>query len=170
MGGKARRASRGEKVIDNVRWSLGAGAFVAQAAGSAASTIITAGSNEETLLRTRGNLLCVLDGVDEPGVSARIGIGIRLAQGGQATTVLSTPLTDGAAPWIWFDVFTIAYEEAVADVIAQPVASAYRAVIDSKAMWKLRPDTEVQIVVENATIVGGLTVNIFADLRFLFGD
>jgi len=45
----------------------------------------------------------------------------------------------------------------------------YREVIDVKAMRTIRPDREVQWVVENTSLAGALSVNISIAARFLLG-
>ncbi len=154
----------------DLRWSLGAATFNALTAGTNSSTIVTSGITSQTIMRVRGSLLAYLDATHAPGQAVRIGVGFILAQGGAGTTVLSSPLTDGDAPWFWYETFSLGYEEMVTDVVDVPGATAYRATIDSKAMRVLRPDQEVQCVVENQTIQTASAVNVFVDARFLIAD
>ncbi len=167
----ARRHGRGfQKVIDNVRWSGGAATFLAQSAGSVAATLITASSEEDTVLRLRGEILCWLDSTQAPGVAIDVGIGLITRAGGSSTTVRSNPITDADAPWLMYERFTLAYEEAVTDVIAAQVCMAKRITVDVKAMRKLRPDQEMQVVLEQATIGSAGSINCSLTMRALLGD
>ncbi len=85
---------------------------------------------------------------------------------GTGSTVLWSPLTDADAPWFYYSTFFLGYEEYVVDVIDSPVLTAYREIIDSKAMRRVR-NQEVQLVVENTTIAGAVSVNIVAAGRML---
>ncbi len=162
--------SRGPKTIDNVRWTLGSSLFAAFAAGQNSLTIVTDGTEEETILRTRGELLCYADTTQVPGGLTQVGVGFLVVPAGLGTTVLSTPLLDADAPWFWYEVFTIGYEEMVTDVIDIPGISMHRSVIDSKAMRKVRPDEEVVTVIESITALTAISVNCQVNARFLIGD
>jgi len=126
-------------------------------------------SHPETLLRIRGNIVCYADAAQAPGGLVDIGVGIILAQGGQGTTVLSNPITDADAPWVWYDRFCVGYEEMVTDVIDVPGLSSYRGVVDSKAMRIQRLDQEFQFVLQNSTVGTAMNVNFCGSFRFLFG-
>ena len=105
----------------------------------------------------------------DTGVSVTVGL-IQVPEG-TGSTVLWSPLTDGDAPWIWWDVFHLVYTEQVADAVVSSAAFAARRTIDSKAMRKLR-NTELQVVMENTTI-GGLTatsVHTIGSMRVLAGS
>ncbi len=123
----------------------------------------------ETLLRTRGQLVCTIDGASAPGKLVEIGCGLILMPGGTGTTVTSSPITDADAPWFWYERFVVGYDEAVTDVIDFPGLSTFRKEIDSKSMRIQRPDQEIQFVAENVTLIGADAVNIAASFRFLFG-
>ncbi len=89
---------------------------------------------------------------------------------GQSTTVVSSPITDDSAPWLWYTRFTLGYEEMVTDVVDVPGLSSYREVIDAKAMRVLRPDREVQLVFEQASVLSANNVNVVANFRGLFAS
>jgi len=165
----ARRRSGFEKKIDTVHWTYGSWSFGALAAGTAAATVLAAQHLPETLLRTRGGVSLTMDGALVPGSGASVAMGLILVPEGTGTTVLWSPITDGDAPWFWWDTFELLYEEAVTDVIASQNTLSARLVIDSKAMRKAR-NTEVQFVAENATIQTAASVNIFGAARFLAGS
>ena len=157
---RSRRRSR-------TRWVLGTSDFLAQGAGTGALTVISAGAVEETILRVRGELLCQFDSAIAPPKAVRVGVGMIIMPEGQGTTVVSSSLTDGNAPWLWLELFHLFYEEPVTDVIGSQIGLAYRAKIDSKAMRILRPDREVQMVFEQATINGAQSINLSTSTRFL---
>jgi hypothetical protein len=121
-------------------------------------------------MRTRGQLVCSLDGTAAPGLLVVIGIGLIVVPQGQGTTVIWSPISDGNAPWFYFSRFVVGYEEAVTDVIDVPGLSSYRETVDSKAMRRSLPDTEVQCVVENATLNGGMNVSVSLQGRILVGN
>ena len=71
-------------------------------------------------MRIRGNLLAYIDGASAPAKLVSIGVGLILAQSGQSGTVLSSPITDPDAPWIWYERFSLGYEEMVTDQVDIP--------------------------------------------------
>ena len=161
---------RAAKKIDTTRWALTNASFLAFSAGIASVTLLGSFSTVvETIMRTWGELLAFVDGASAPGKLVRIGVGFILGQSGQGTTVLTSPLTDGQGAFFWYEVFTLGYEEMVTDVIDVPGISSYRVPIDSKAMRTVRPDQEVQCVVENITIGSAAAVNILVNARILLG-
>ena len=165
-----RARSRSGKKIDTVRWAFDGATFQALAAGSIAVTSLGAFSTVvETIMRIRGELLAWIDGTPTPGDLVRVGVGLILAQSGQSTTVLSAPLTDGQASWIWLEQFTLGYDEMVTDVIDVPGITSVRKVIDNKSMRIIRPDQEVQLVAEQATLGTAQAVNISVNTRYLLG-
>ena len=165
----AHRRSGFAKKIDTVHWTYAGWTFAAQAAGTVATTLFVAQHLPETLMRIRGEVCTYLDGLTAPGKQVDIGIGIIQVPEGTGTTVLWSPITDGDAPWIWVDYACIGYEEYVTDVIDAPGLFVSRRVIDNKSMRKLR-NTEVQVVLENATGIGAGAVNLVGNLRMLAGS
>ncbi len=165
----ADRGRHGKK-IDNVHWTLGGFTFVSQAAGVAAQTVFAAQHLPETLLRTRGEWSACLNSGQAAGVGVTVFVGMIQVPEGTGTTVLWSPFTDGDAPWVWWDVLSLMYNEMVVDVIATQNTLSGRRIIDSKAMRKLR-NTELQVVVENVTLSGLSTGSVQAvgDFRSLFG-
>jgi len=159
---------RSGKKIYFVHWTYGHRTFSAFAAGTAAVQIYPANHEPETLLRLRGRLDAFIDGASIPGWRANIGVGLILVPEGSSTTVTWSPITDGDAPWIWVDYFSLSYEEAVTDVI-QSGLSNYSTPIDNKAM-RIQRNQEVQMVVENVTTGSALSANITAQFRALTGQ
>ena len=151
----------------NVHWTGFNGASLAQSAGSVGVNIAAAAHGTETLLRTRGELLCWLDGTQAPGGATTVAVGMIVMPGGSATTVTSDPISNADAPWFWIEQFTLAYEEYVTDVIDSPTTSAIRRVIDSKAMRIIRSDQEIQMVVQQSTIGSAVNINTAVLGRFL---
>lgn len=161
--------SRGVKKIDNLRWSGFSSAFNGLSAGTGGITAATAGNAPETIMRTRGELTVYTDATQAPGGKVLISAGLIVMPEGTGTVVTSSPFSDSNAPWFWFEQVVIAYEEMVTDVIDVPVMTAARIVMDSKAMRRVRPDREIQLVVENTTLLGAMSVNLHLTGRFLFG-
>ena len=170
----ARRGARtrGEKVIDNVFWSGALADFgsVALSAGTVAEQALVASNQPFTLMRIRGNLLAYIDGGPAPGVSAEIGVGLRMVPEGTGSTVLSSPISDDEASWIYYSTFVVGHEEPVTDVLQIPGLTYFREVMDGKAMRRVKPDTELQWVAENVTLGGAVSVNILIACRFLLGN
>ena len=94
-----------------------------------------------------------MDGVLASGIGVAYAMGIIQVPEGTGATVLWSPITDGDAPWIWWDCMHLIYEEFVVDAVQASEVSSGRRVIDSKAMRKIR-NTELQVVAENATMTG----------------
>ena len=161
---------RGGKKIDFTAWVFARQAFLAQAAGAAGLTLITSSAGSNTLLRIRGNLLAYVDAAQVPGGLVSIGVGMIVMPEGTGTALTSTPLSDGNAPWLWYESFHLGYEEMVTDVVDIPGITSFRVPIDNKAMRILRPDREIQLVVENATIGTAMAVNVTVEGRFLLGS
>ncbi len=161
--------SRSRK-IDNLRWLGFNTTFAALSAGAVATTALAASQLPDTVMRTRGSIAAYLDSVSAPGGLVRVGVGLIVVPEGTGSTVLWSPLTDRNAPWFWYTVFTLGYEEMVADVIDVPGMTSYREAIDSKAMRRSPPDTEIQCVAENATILNADGVNVTVDGRILLGN
>ena len=159
---------RSGKKIDFVHWT-GIQEFISIfTAGSTASTALAAQHDPETWLRLRGNLFADLDGALTPGVLISVAVGLILVPEGTGTTVLWSPATDPDAPWMFYSMFTLGYEEPVVDNVGLTEAAVYREVIDSKSMRIVR-NSEVQFVVENVTLGGVGTTNVSLTGRALSG-
>ncbi len=150
----------------NRHWTGFSGSAFAQAAGTVGVLISAAQHDRETLMRTRGNLYCQLDGVNAPGVLGQVAVGFIKVPEGTGTTVLWSPFTDSDAPWFWYESFVLGYEEAVTDVVSYPGGGMFRSVIDSKAMRKFRNE-EVQMVIENTSLLAAIEYNLNVVGRFL---
>ncbi len=161
--------SRHPKTIGTTRWAASALSFNGISAGSSALTALAAGTPAETILRTRGTGLCMVDGVQAPVSLVLVSMGLVLVPEGTGTTVIWDPVNDPNAPWFWFKEVFVGYEEAVTDVIDMPGLSVSRYDIDSKAMRKANEDEEVQFVMVNTTISGARAVNVHNAFRFLVG-
>ena len=165
------RRSRGrhEKVIDTLRWGGASHTFSGQAAGSVAQVFVTDGA-VETLMRIRGEIVSYADGATAPPVGAHCALGALVVQAGSGTTVIQKPITDPDAPWLFYEQWFIGYEEMVTDVVDVPGITSFRKTIDSKAMRVLRPGREVQLVYEQATLLGADEVNTVFTMRVLLGS
>ena len=158
-----------QKKIETVHWTYGSWAMFTLAAGTVAANVLAAQHLPETLMRIRGENTAFLDAVQAPATAVSVAVGLILVPEGTGSTVLWSPITDGDAPWIWWDAYHLAYEEMVTDVIDVQAMSGARRVIDSKAMRRVR-NQEVQFVAENATVATASAVNIFGSARFLSGS
>ena len=158
------------KKIDTVHWTL-MQETLSTGAGSLAATALAAQHLPETILRIRGEWICAPQAPLADAQGASMAAGLILVPEGTGTTVLWSPITDGDAPWIWWDVMNCDYQEMVADVNWTSNTSDGRRVIDSKAMRKVR-NTELQLVVENATITGltAMTLRATVTARVLAGS
>jgi len=160
---------RHAKKLETFHWTYGSWSQGATAAGTSAATVFPAQHLPETLVRMRGESMVYVDATSAPGSLASIGVGLILVPEGTGTTVLWSPITDGDAPWIWVNYDMIGYEEMVVDTVDIPGLTSSRTIIDSKAMRRIR-NQEVQIVVENATVLTAENVNIFGQVRLLAGS
>ena len=161
--------SRGPKKLDHTQWALSTGSSQAQAAGAVAINFSTVGTTPATLLRIRGEILVFLDGSHAPGKLIQVTYGIILVPEGTGTTVVFDPVLDANAPWLLYGQGTLGYDEPVTDVIDIPVATGFRHTIDNKAMRIIRPDIEMQMVVQNSTIGTSASSNFVYGLRWLLG-
>jgi len=165
------RGRRSGRKIDNLRWEVMGGTAAALAAGSVGVSILSSGASlPETVMRTRGNLLGYIDGAQAPGGLARVAVGLNVVPEGTGTTVLRLPFTDANDPsWFYHSVFFLGYEEGVIDVVDVPGITSFREIIDSKAMRRAGPDEEVQMVVEQSTVLAAISVNVVIGGRILLG-
>ena len=166
----ARSRERFSPKIQNLVWAGATHLFTSQGAGTAAQVMVTAADTKDTIMRIRGELVAWVDAPSIPAKNCVVGIGAIVMPEGQSTTVVSSPVTDTSAPWLFYDFFTLGYEEMVTDVIALPALSVFREVLDSKAMRRCPPDTEIQFVMENITFSSALSVNVSIEGRFLLGN
>jgi len=166
----ARRSGFAKK-IDSVHWSLIQGASINQAAGSVAILMSAAQHLPETLLRIRGEWVSGFHANVANQVGVAVVCGLILVPEGTGSTVLWSPITDGDAPWIWWDAMHLMNLEAVADVVAGQEVLSGRRVIDSKAMRRVR-NTELQMVVEQATLgaLSAAAVTVSVSARVLAGQ
>jgi len=165
--------SRGRhpKKIDTVHWTVtNAIEMIGLGVGTSAVLMSAAQHLPETLLRIRGEWVASLSGALADGIGVKVAAGMILVPEGTGGTVLWSPVTDGDAPWIWWDVVHLIYREQVADAVSSDLQGVRRTV-DSKAMRKVR-NTELQFVSERTTITGLTTGNtdVAAQVRALAGS
>ena len=158
---------RGRK-IDFKHWTAQAVTAPSLAAGTVGVTVLSAQHLPETLLRTRGEWCGWLEGVQTGGAGVILTAGLILVPEGTGSTVLWSPVTDSEGPWLWWDTFSLGYEEYVMDVIQASQVSSARRVIDSHAMRKV-VNMELQAVFENVTGIGASSVNAQLNVRVLAG-
>ena len=169
MGG---RASRGGGRKADLHWvaftggatALGAGVFGAELKAGLGAI----GGRTQTLMRTRGNMVCWVDGAPAVGVLVLVSLGMHLVPEGTGSTVTVSPLTEPGAGWFYHEAVVIGYDEPVTDVIDVPGLSSVRSVIDIKAMRVIRPEIEIQLVIEATTVGGAGAINVHVVGRFLF--
>ncbi len=162
---------RGGKKIDFTRWI---GSFVdllLPAGGAPIATFwLSEGVATETLLRIRGNLLAQVEGPLTGGQLTTVAVGICVVpEQPVGNEITWSPIADANAPWLWYESFTLGYEEMVADVVDVPGITSFRSVIDSKSMRILRPDTMIQVVAEGTTVGSSVAVRLSVNGRTLLG-
>ena len=163
-------ANRQRQRKRSTRWLFSQQFLGAVTSGAtAAVTLITTGTGTETILRTRGELLVWLDSTPAANETQGWAAGLIVMPEGQSTTVVSSPITDGNAPYYWYEQGGIASED-TAPVGDSLGIKAARIVVDSKAMRIIRPDREVQFVVETQAFVGTAVVNFLLSTRTLVGE
>ncbi len=149
----ARRRTGFQKKIDTVHWTLLQEGAVALSAGTVAFNALAAQHLPETLLRIRGEWACAFNGAPADASGIVVAGGLIQVPEGTGTTVLWSPVTDGDAPWIWWDAMALIMQEIGTDNMHSTMVASGRRVVDSKAMRKIR-NTELQFVVENVKITG----------------
>ena len=159
--------SRARPLKNRYIWELSTGSFSAQAAGTSALQFSSVGTAQTTLVRIRGEIIGSVDATQAPGGLVSLTWGIILVPEGSGTTVQYKPSQDANAPWLLYGSAHLGYEEMVTDVVDVPAITGFRLVIDNKAMRIIRPDQEMQLVVDNATVFTALPVNFAYTLRWL---
>ena len=166
----ARGIARPAKTIHSLRWAGGnAITALAQTAGSSAAVALASGAPRETVMRTRGEVLVMLDAPSDVNRGVLVSMGLVLMPQGQGTTVIWDPFGDSEAPWFWYPETFLGYDEYVTDVIDGAGGPVSTIVVDSKAMRKANVDEEIQFVVTNTTVNGAQGINVLASFRFLIG-
>ncbi len=168
-----RRSGRG-KVIDKVRWT-GDTIFSspAQAASIVGIELFQAPETEAfTIMRTRGIIALWLDGAQATSIGVHTSFGLHVVPKGTDSSVTSSPIGEAEADWFAFGHGILAYEEMVVDAVQASGMSGHRFEVDSKAMRKMKPGQEIQLVLQVATVSGLTTssVNWAGQLRFLLGS
>ena len=166
----ARKRTGFQKKIDHVAWEGFAISMGAVAAGTQALTFLTQTLERPvTVMRIRGQILGYIDGASAPPKGANMSLGVIKVPEGTSTTVVYNPVADDRASWMMYETFFLGYEEMVTDVIDVPGLTSYRKEIDVKAMRIVRPDEELQFVIENTTFDGAAAVNFAFAGRILIG-
>ena len=153
-------AVRRQRKITQLRWSLVTARSLAMGAGSTAVNVLSAETFAQTVMRTRGELLGSVDGLQSPAGLCRWAFGLVCVPEGQGTTAIWTPLTDPNAPWFMYTSGHLGYEEFVTDVVQAGSWSSFRNGVDSKAMRKCGPDTEIQAVFEQTDVSSAISINL----------
>ncbi len=169
--GKGAVMARGRRVkkIDNLLWGLGAGSSLGQSAGVIGIQFASVATSPHTIMRLRGEVMAYVDGAGAPTKLSRVTWGIIVVPEGTGSTVVWDPDSDSNAPWLAYGSAHIGHEEMVIDVVDVPGLSLKRWDVDNKAMRRVRPDEEIQIVFSNVTIGSASTVNFAFALRELRG-
>ncbi len=155
-------ARRGKK-IETVRWTgdvLCSGTALASGAHDA-NELYQVGDQEAapTILRTHLEFAIWAVSTQVPGRATHWAMGLHVVPKGTGTTILILPLTESEADWFVHRTGVLGYEEPVADAIDVPGMSFQRLTIDSKAMRKLKPGQEIQLVVSSLTVSGLVAMN-----------
>ncbi len=153
----------------DMRWTFGTHVADSVAAGTGSqAVIVTSGTISQTLFRIRGWLNVSLDAAaGAAGDILSVGYGLLVQQGGATAT--SLPLTDGDAPFFWYQAFHLVRVEAVAGGAAD-VSSIVSIPIDGKAMRVIRPDQEIVSIFETSDVAGAPAWTGTVSSRFLLGD
>jgi len=164
------RSNRPPKKITTLRWKGVKASALGLSAGSVASVALAAESFPDTVMRTRGELVGTLDGVQPgTGILTRWSFGLVCVPEGTSSTVIWSPIADANAPWFVYATGHLGYDEYVDDVVQGGAMSSFRMDIDSRAMRKCPPDMELQAVFEQETIAGASPVNLAFAGRILLG-
>jgi len=163
--------SRRPRGINIVRWEGVETHVNAQAAGTVAVVLRAAESLPNTVMRTRGELCGWVVGTPPlaDALLCRWGMGVVCVPEGSGTTVVWSPLTDANAPWFVYASGFLGYQEPVGAAIQASAISSFRKEIDSKAMRKCPADMELQLVFENITHNGAVTIGLAFAGRILLG-
>ena len=161
---------RGRSRKPNLHWTGVRASTFGLAAGSVGLNMSVSAHATETLLRIRGNFAAFLDGLLGGGESILVSVGLHLVPEGTGTTVTVEPFGDPSYPWWYYATFVLAHEEYVNNVVYAPDMVSFREVIDVKAMRIIRPDQELQLVVENTTLLAAAPVNVTFEARVLSQD
>ena len=168
-----RGRGRHAKKIQTVHWQAGAPVNVVgiASAGISGVNLLAAQHLPETILRMRGEWMCAFNGALGTASGARLVAGMILVPDGTGSTVTWSPIADSDAPWIWYDVIHLDYQEYVVDAVQSAQASSARRLIDSKAM-RVNRNQELQFVVENEDpgTLSGQAANVLAHVRVLSGS
>ncbi len=157
------------KKIDAVHWTSMQGFAGSLSSGTVGVLIANAQHLPETLLRIRGEWASAFSGAAVDAIGDLVTAGLILVPEGTGTSVLWSPQTDADAPWIWWDTFTLIYQEMVTDAVWSSNTSDARRVVDSKAMRKVR-NRELQLVIENTTLLSAAAVDVSLNGRVLSGS
>ncbi len=155
--------------MDHTAWELSTGYVAGLTAGNQGFNFSTVGTSPATLLRIRREIVGNMDAATAVAAGIQLTYGIILVPEGSGTTVQFTPVGDANAPWLLWGTGFVGYEEGVTDVIDYPGLTSFRHVIDNKAMRRIRPDVEMQFVLETTTALGSGSVNLNYSLRWLQG-
>ena len=161
-------ARRSGRKIDFKHWTAQAVSAASLAAGTVGVTVLSVQHLPETILRMRGEWAGWFEGAQTGGAGVLLTAGLIMVPEGTGSTVLWSPATDSDGPWLWWDTFSLGYEEYVTDVIQATEMSSARRVIDSKAMRKV-VNMELQAVFENVTAIGASSINAQLNVRVLAG-
>jgi len=118
-----------------------------------------------TIMRIRGEVIFkVTAGTD--GNVATIGVGIALANNlANTAAVLPGPVAESDFPWIWHS-FVSLEQQGGADQFT-PSVNVVRLIVDSKAMRRVPPATELFVMFENVSAAGTLACDVMANFRIL---
>ena len=136
--------------------------------GSSGGAFISSGTTSQTIMRSRGELLVWLDATTSIGDVQGWAAGLIIMPEGTGGTVTSLPLSDPQAPWYLYQTGAVASE--AGQVAENDGLLVARYVIDDKAMRVLRPDREVQFVVQTTALAGAQAMNFVLSIRTLIAS
>jgi len=155
---RGKRSGRGP----DYEWSGQGFSQLALAAGGSAQDALVGTTTPGTLVRTRGQIMVMLDGGAVAGDFVAVGWGLIIAPTG-TTGLGSIPLTDPDGNFFGYGLCIVGTEGTQED----QQSGNFRFDVDVKAMRKMKKDESVFVVVETADVQGAPAVNIVGHFRFL---
>ena len=132
-----------------------------------ASTIVALVTNNitATIMRSRGRVLASIDGaVDNDAAAVHVGLIVAdddaVAAG---VTAIPSPATDFDADWLWHGFLLLKAQGTSTDA----PGLTDRLELDSKAMRRVKPNTQCVFAVTNVALVGTPAVDVLVGLRSL---
>jgi len=123
-----------------------------------------------TLIRIRGEVLCVVTAIGAAASRAIFSMGIKFATASAvAAASVESPLTDIGSDWIWWQSVAMDSSNTLAAPVPDGLTVAKRVEIDSKAMRKQSGLNKVLVfVTQNTVVTSTQTITALGSARVLF--